>query len=346
MFATRKDDFFEKLDEKYHFLWNFSLGSVYSSFILSQHGEDSFNDVCKVLSQTTYNSKCDFSSICKTVGTLLLQLSDNSVKETKSNFSKECDYLNYWIYYIIKDSLDCENISSFYKLVDGIKQGLTPTGQTCSIQNFNIDKEEFLQKKTLFFHTEILHWIKNEYNGINNSDRAEYNQYLGEAYNFYKGIICSADSQIKTNSNEELMNFKNIFNDTIKYLKEKPIGIWQPVIPEINESMCANKFPITETGSELQGAQRASVGPSLLRGGPGESALPGLLSAAGDAPSNLQVSEGQDFNGNLPEEVRPNKGGTIASSLAGSCFFLGMMYKVKRKYLIIIFIYSLYILLT
>ncbi|KNA02584.1 hypothetical protein PVNG_05128 [Plasmodium vivax North Korean] len=59
----------------------------------------------------------------------------------------------------------------------------------------------------------------------------------------------------------------------------------------------------------------------------GESGLQGLLGAAGDATTNLQVSKGHDINGNLPEEVRTNKGGTIASSLAGSCFFLGMMYK-------------------
>ncbi|KMZ82299.1 hypothetical protein PVIIG_05740 [Plasmodium vivax India VII] len=169
MLVTYRDDFFEKLN-KYHFLWSFPFSELYELFILSENTENTFKEHCDDLSKS--DSTCNLRYICTSVATLLLRLKDKFEKKPVSSFAKECEYLNYWIYYIIKDSLKCDNISKFYQRLNGIKQGLTPTGQTCSIQNFNIDKEEFLQKKTLFFHTEILHWIKNEYNGINNSDRA------------------------------------------------------------------------------------------------------------------------------------------------------------------------------
>ncbi|SCA81776.1 VIR protein [Plasmodium vivax] len=323
MFKTRKDDFFAKLEERYSFLWDFPLSGTYTLFLLSDNAEASISGLCSVLSKE--DSKCDFSSVCASVGTLLLRLNDKLDEQTKSNFSKKCEYLNYWIYHIIKDHLECENIGLFYERLNGIKKPFIPEGHRCDLQDFKIGKEEFLQKKTLFFHTEILQWIKNEYEGINNNDRTEYNQYLGEAYNFYKGIICSSDSQIKENADEELKNFKNIFNDTITSLKKKKIGIWQPVIPEKNESMCSNVSPrnpgeLSQAGSELLGPLQQK----LQEGG--ISGLQGTLGSGAAALTN-QSTRDQDFNGNLPEEVKPNKGGTIASSLAGSCFFLGMMYK-------------------
>ncbi|KMZ89586.1 hypothetical protein PVBG_03307 [Plasmodium vivax Brazil I] len=363
MLVIKNDDFFDKLEEKYPFLWGFPLSKIYELFILSAKTENTFQVHCNDLKKN--DSTCDLRHICTSVATLLLRLKDKFEHgERVSTFAKQCEYLNYWIYYNIKDSLKCNNISMFYERLNGIKQGLIPNGHTCDIQDFNIDKEEFLQKKTLFFHTEILHWFKNKYKGINNNDRTKYNEYLVEAYNFYKDIICSADSQIKANFNEELTKFKNIFNDTITYLKEKPIGIWQSVIPEKNESMCTNVLPRTERVISQAGREEYNVlsrqkvplgseGPKEQgeQGGeqerPGESGLSGLLVTAGDAPSILQDFNGQVINGGTPEEVRPSKASTIASSLAGSCFFLGMMYKIIKwhKYIFTEDKYYIYIML-
>ncbi|VUZ99891.1 PIR protein [Plasmodium vivax] len=256
------------------------------------------------------DSTCDLRYICTSVGRLLLRLRDNFDKKPVSSFAKQCEYLNYWIYYIIKDSLKCENISSFYKTLDGIKLSFIPEGHSCDIQNFGTDKEEFLTKRTLFFHAEILDWIINEYDGINNSDRVYYNQYLGEAYNFYKEIICKNDSTLKKNCSKELKKFRETFNVTIDFLKTRNISITQENLPSNNESLCLIKSPTNK--GELSQAR---------------SDLPGTLGPLGVVALTDQGSRDQGINGNPSEEVRTNKEGTIASSLAGSCFFLGMMYK-------------------
>ncbi|SCA82089.1 VIR protein [Plasmodium vivax] len=334
MFKTRKDDFFAKLEEKYSFLWHFPLSGTYTLFLLSDNAEASISGLCSVLSKE--DSKCDFSSICTSAGTLLLRLSDKSGKQTISNFSKVCEYLNYWIYYIIKDSLTCDNIGSLYQRLDGIKQSFIQEGNTCDIHNFKIGKEEFLTKKKLFFHAEILDWIKNGYEHVNKGEETLYNKYLNECLNIYKGIICDTHSEKKENYLELLDIFKTNFNNAITSLKQKGISIWPTINPLDNESLCLNKSPRTATGSELPVGPGEQEGQGQLgrtsesRGlqlQPEVSGLAGTLGPLGAADLGDQGSRDQGINGNLPEEVRTSKGGTIASSLAGSCFFLGMMYK-------------------
>ncbi|KMZ96106.1 hypothetical protein PVNG_05874 [Plasmodium vivax North Korean] len=312
MLVTKKDDFFEELEDKYPFLWGFPLSNIYELFILSAKTEKSFQAHCNDLSKS--DSTCDLRHICTSVATLLLRLKDKFEQgERVSTFDKQCEYLNYWIYYNIKDSLECNNISKFYERIKGIKPSLTPSGHTCDIHDFKIAKEEFLTKKTLFFHSEILDWIKTGYI-VNDQEKDDYNKYLEEIFNIYKEIICKADSMLKENCSKELTKFREIFNETLDSLKRKNISITQADIPLQNELLCPtkslrNQGEFSQAGSELPGT-------------------PDLVSAASLTD---QSTSDQNFNRNLPEEARPNKGGTIASSLAGSCFFLGMMYKVKKK---------------
>ncbi|KMZ88809.1 hypothetical protein PVBG_05721 [Plasmodium vivax Brazil I] len=308
MAVIKNDDFFDKLN-KYPFLWDLPFSDLYELFTLSYNTKNTIKLECNDLLKN--DSTCDLRHICTSFSNILLRLKEKIEEKSVSSFAKECEFLNYWIYYNIKDSLECNNIKLFYERLNEIKSGSVPIGYTCDIQNLGISNVEFLTKRTLFFHAEILDWIINEYDGINNSDRVYYNQYLGEAYNFYKEIICKNDSALKKNCSQELKKFRETFNETIDFLKARNISITQENIPSNNDPLCLIKSPrnkgeLSQAGSEL----------------------PGPLGAIALTD---QGSRDQGINGHPSEEVRPNKGGTIASSLAGSCFFLGMMYKVKKK---------------
>ncbi|GAB69466.1 hypothetical protein PCYB_002150 [Plasmodium cynomolgi strain B] len=199
------------------------------------------------------------------------------LKQNISNLSKVCEYLNYWIYYIIKDSLQCiYNINSLYYVLDRLKLLYIPRRH------------------------KILHWIKNEYTVINNSNRAEYNQYLNESYNIYKEIICKDDSTLKENCSKELTKFREIFNEAIASLKGKNISINQADIPLENNTLCTTISPRNETVPELPVGLEAQEGP-------GESDISVLLDAAGYAPSTDRVTMDQGINVITPEDVRPNK---------------------------------------
>ncbi|SCA82026.1 Plasmodium vivax Vir protein, putative [Plasmodium vivax] len=249
MVKVEKDDFFEKLEEKYHFLNNFQLGKLYSSFILKDNAEESIKDLCGALSKKDSKPNCDLSSICSTVATLLAQLKTEFNEKARRSFSQECKYLNYWIYYNIKDSLQCNSIGSLYQLLNMVKSPYIPPDHSCDIKYFEITKEIFHTKKELFFHAEILHWIKDEYEFINNSEKDFYNKYLEECFNIYKRIICNNDSQKREDYKVELSNFRENYNGAITSLKQKHISISQEIKQLENESMCqiqSSKHPVGE----------------------------------------------------------------------------------------------------
>ncbi|CAG9483794.1 unnamed protein product [Plasmodium vivax] len=284
------------------------ISDLYELFTLSYNTKNTIKLECNDLLKN--DSTCDLRHICTSFSNILLRLKEKIEEKSVSSFAKECEFLNYWIYYNIKDSLECNNIILFYERLNEIKSGSVPIGYTCDIQNLGISNVEFLTKKTLFFHAEILDWIKNGYEHVNKSEETLYNEYLEEIYNIYKEIICKNDSTLKKNCSKELKKFRETFNVTIDFLKTRNISITQENIPSNNESLCLIKSPTNK--GELSQAR---------------SDLPGTLGPLGVVALTDQGSRDQGINGNPSEEVRTNKEGTIASSLAGSCFFLGMMYK-------------------
>ncbi|KMZ82976.1 hypothetical protein PVIIG_05271, partial [Plasmodium vivax India VII] len=172
----------------------------------------------------------------------------------------------------------------FYERIKGIKPSLTPSGHKCDIQHFNIGKEEFLTKKTLFFHSEILDWIKTGY-AVNDKENDDYNKYLEEIYNIYKEIICKSDSILKENCSKELTKFRETFNETIASLKRKNISITQADILLQNELLCPTKS-LRNQGEFSQAG----------------SDLPGTLGPLGVVALTDQGSRDQGINGNPSEE--------------------------------------------
>ncbi|VVA00318.1 PIR protein, partial [Plasmodium vivax] len=236
MFPIKKDDFFEKLQNNYAFIKHFLLGNLYTLFILKNIIEDRYNGMCNDLSKgSKYN--CDFRFICTSVRELS-QFKDKFEENKVKSFTEECKYFNYWIYYIIKDSIQCNNISPLYERLNDVKTTYIPDGHSCDFEYFEITKENFHRKKELFFHAEILNWLKSKDIDKSHTEKDSYNQYLKEVFNIYKEVMCKDDSKLKTTCSNELTNFKTNFNNAISYLEGKSIGISHAVIPSDEKSIC------------------------------------------------------------------------------------------------------------
>ncbi|KMZ77133.1 hypothetical protein PVIIG_05343 [Plasmodium vivax India VII] len=335
MSETGKDDFFEKLENEYAFLRIYPLGKLYSSFLLNNNADSSFDPECKDLLKK--DSACDLRSICISAAKLLLGLKVKFDQNPVPSFAKECEYLNYWIYHIMKNYSQCDNIELFYERLNGIKSPFIPKGHSCDIQDFKIGTEVFHLKKALFFHAEILDWIKTGYEDINQREEILYNKYLNECLNIYNGIICNIISEKKENYDELLEKFRINFNDAITFLEQKGISIWHTIKPLENERLCPNKLQRNRAGSELPAGQKAPVALSGLLGEeeprvpvrrvelevPGKQGMlvepqglsvePEVLGPRGtpypveEATLSDQGNRDQDSNGNFSEEVRPNK---------------------------------------
>ncbi|VUZ99480.1 PIR protein [Plasmodium vivax] len=305
MLEIFKEDFFDKLEKEYAFLWNLPLSYLYTSFNLRYGIETNYEGICNTLSIGSSNSDCDLRYFCKNVQRLLSELKEKYGKEYKRSFYKACEYLSYWIY--DKIPKNCEKVDDFYTLLDKVKLGFIPAGESCNIQKFRISKENFLAMKTLFFHSEALYYIKNEYTGINKYEKDKYNKFLSEAYKVYKIIMCNSDFQAKENYNNELTKFKTNFNNVIDFLKVKEISISQNEIPLDDKLICHPESRPTSTG--------------VLEAGSKISQLEKSVASRGTDMVDTVI------NGDTSLPDTPIKAGTVGATLAGTSLFLLMMYK-------------------
>ncbi|KNA02612.1 hypothetical protein PVNG_06495 [Plasmodium vivax North Korean] len=82
------------------------------------------------------------------------------------NNSKWCEYLSYFINDNIKNSEICNDLEQLYTELDKLKIYYSTLSNNCIISNFKITKDVFVKKKKLYLLSEILFWIKNEYESI------------------------------------------------------------------------------------------------------------------------------------------------------------------------------------
>ncbi|KMZ82482.1 hypothetical protein PVIIG_05793 [Plasmodium vivax India VII] len=334
MFPIKKDDFFEKLQNNYTFIKNFPLGIIYTQFILKEVIDDRYKGICNDLKKDSKYS-CDFRFICASLVNELIQFKDKFDENKIKSFTEECKYLNYWIHYILKNSSECNNFNLLYEQLNEVKLPYIPRGHSCDIEYFDITKENFHKKKELFFHAEILHWIKDEYKLINDSEKDLYNKYLEECFNIYKRIICNNNSQKREDYEVELSKFRENYNGAITSLKQKHISISKEIKQLENESMCQiqpSKHPVGELQAKTA---QDGVTQDKVSGREGQEQLVGaqLPRIMGPRGPDDQASGGPMIEENNEDSPIPditNKAGTVGATLAGSSLFLLMMYKVIK----------------
>ncbi|SBT56385.1 PIR Superfamily Protein [Plasmodium ovale wallikeri] len=263
MSVLNEDPFFKKYGQKYTFLLELPLYAMYN--MLHMFYTETYEDSpCKI--QIYYNNdhSSDIHRVCKVLQMYLPELLSFQETHELRDLSKGCEYLSYWIYDNIKHINDPrENIRSLYDAINTFKLGRGLNDKCSNIKYFKISEDKFNKKKELFFHTENLLWIEKKYNPLHDKNSSLYKEYLDECAKYYKEIFLNNYCKNKKEYESELIDFKDKFNSTKKYLKSKGIQIILDDLQSPDLSKCSPevKSPsVRLDDSQLQDLQNPGNG--------------------------------------------------------------------------------------
>ncbi|SBT36761.1 PIR Superfamily Protein [Plasmodium ovale wallikeri] len=215
------DAFFDGWDNKYPLFVNSGLYSLYKLSFSRYYETEDYNFACNNYIENNFPESKDIRAVCLTAELTLKNLNDNIVQHEIDNLHKGCEYIRYWVWDKIRNiNASEENIGNLYSALDAIKSSNDINDSNCNLNNFEIEKEEFEKKKHLYFHREILQWIKKKY-GTTYVDNPSYENYLNDCATKYKTIVESVDCNKFESYKQELIDFKNAFEETTKFLLEK-----------------------------------------------------------------------------------------------------------------------------
>ncbi|SBT83665.1 PIR protein [Plasmodium ovale] len=240
------DPILSNWDEKYPSLMNLPLNRIYRKFneYFSYRIYD--RNICN-------NSISEWSphedlllSICHNVNNILITSKSMVTMYPLVNVNKYCTYLSYFLYDHINHSNINSNINVLYEALNNVKKfyGLN---DDCNIINFNINKEQFDRKKELFFHGEILNWIKHESKKFDNFYSELFTKYFNECIDSYKKIINDKYCQYIQHYKDELSIILKNFKETKNILEANNIIISSEDISLIAKPTCSSE----EGGEEL-----------------------------------------------------------------------------------------------
>lgn len=184
--------------------------------------------------------------VCHKIGKILESSNYIVSLYTSVNINKYCKYLSYFIYEQIKNTSTHNNVQVLYDTLNKIKKNYG-LNDDCNIINFNINKEQFDNKKELYFHSEILNWIKSKSTTFGSYYSSVFSNYFNECVDSYKKIIHNNYCDYIQYYNEELDIFLNNFKETKNVLEKKHIGITAEDISLIDKPTCTSE----EEGGEL-----------------------------------------------------------------------------------------------
>lgn len=184
----------------------------------------------------TYKHATDILPVCRIIETILKNFSYFKKLYDSVKIETFCKYLSYFSYEILKNNRSYTNVNELYEILNDASgsYGL----YNCNIKNFEIDKEAFDKKKNIFFHSEILHSIKNKSN-FSNYDSSEYNEYFQESAKTYAEITNDEECKYFQYCKNELENFYKNFKETKECLKENEINISEDGIELPEKTKCA-----------------------------------------------------------------------------------------------------------
>ncbi|SBT83369.1 PIR protein [Plasmodium ovale] len=233
------DNILHSWEKKYNFLSKLPLFGLYKNFYTYFSHSHYANGMCDHYIPDTFEHATDILPVCRVIETILKNFNYLINLYDSVNIETFCKYLSYFSYEILKNNRSYTNVKELYEILKYSTETYILNGN-CNITNFEIDKEAFDKKKNIFFHSEILHWIKNKHEFSSNYS-SEYNQYFQECAKKYKEIISDEDCKYNQYCKEELENFQKHFNETKKYLKENEIDISEDDIELPEKTKCASQ---------------------------------------------------------------------------------------------------------
>ncbi|SBT74149.1 PIR protein [Plasmodium ovale] len=245
------DPFFKDWNIKYPFLNDLPLYLKYIMFYSYYVTEIKTYSLCD--SDMNHHSPhaSEILSLCKKTDSILQAISSINSKNL-DNSSTYCKYLSYLLYYELnKIKANDYEIKELYDSLDIIKNIYNLNNKNCNLVNFEIDSKIFNNKKELYFHSEILEFIKIKNNELYNNEKESYKEYLNECVHFYNKIKSDDICNNIEFYGQELNEFVDIFNATIKILvQQKLIETMEDIRPP-ELSLCSPKI----AGSKPHGLQ-------------------------------------------------------------------------------------------
>ncbi|SBS84779.1 PIR protein [Plasmodium ovale] len=215
------DTFFDDWDNKYPLFVYSGLYRLYKFSFSRYYQTDSTTFACNHYRENNFPENKDIRDVCLKAELTLKNLNGNIATYGLDNFDKGCEYIRYWVYDRISNiNTSEENIQYLYTALDAVKSSYYINSSNCNVKIFDIEKGEFEKKKHLYFHREILQWIKKKY-GTNYVNNPLYENYLNDCATKYRTIVENIDCNKFESYKQELIDFKIAFEETTKFLLEK-----------------------------------------------------------------------------------------------------------------------------
>ncbi|SBS90238.1 PIR Superfamily Protein [Plasmodium ovale curtisi] len=215
------DPYFHNWDTKYPLLTYSGLYKLYKVFFSNYYDTDSSIYACNNYLDKHVSEQNNLRIVCLNVERALKHLNSNINAYGLENIDKACEYMKYWIFDKIRNINTSTNIiQNLYSTLEIAKESNHIYNSNCNLEISDVDKVEFEKKKHLYYHREILQWIKKNY-GTNYVENPSYEKYLHDCAIKYREILGNIDCKKFESYKQELTDFKDTFEDTKKFLLGK-----------------------------------------------------------------------------------------------------------------------------
>ncbi|SBT56758.1 PIR Superfamily Protein [Plasmodium ovale wallikeri] len=280
------------------YLINQEFNMYYSHFSISQNIDK--NDLV-LYSQ----HKKDINPGCNAINNALKNFKSNSEQYFSDN-KKYCEYLSYFLYDKFKKITNVINFEQLYKEINNNITRYDLKDQKCHIKEFYKFKDNFDSKKYLYFHSEMLYWVKEKYEEHFNQDHDFCKQCIQDSVTFYNNKIKNKYCENKESYETELQSFIDNFNKTKAFLESKGIQI----TPSIRELPAVPNCPAEESQITL------------------------VTESPGHSHSASQINPiPTDFHPDIPPMDNPNNGAdTTAGIVLGTFSGISLLYLFFHKF--------------
>ncbi|SBT73342.1 PIR protein [Plasmodium ovale] len=217
------DNFFQDWYKRYNDLMSLPLYIIYYKFSGYYSIMRDEEDLCAHYIQKDIPHSDKIRSVCRSAEGTLKHLNSESYNELYDK-CKPFEYISYFVYDKIKNIETRNNFQELYDALDVIKNDYS-NGNNCEIKKFNTNENLFNNMKELYFHSEILYWIKLKNKRNFYFDKEIYKDYLNKCSDFYNQKIKDNYCKEFRHYEKELESFSNNFNQTINILKDNEINI-------------------------------------------------------------------------------------------------------------------------
>ncbi|SBT55995.1 PIR Superfamily Protein [Plasmodium ovale wallikeri] len=287
---------------------NFYLYRIYKNFSEIYDYNKNENSVCNSYIEENSEPFGNIHNVCKNIDNIFKNIFSTNYR--LDTVDKYCEYLSYFIHDKIKNFPTTNNFDKLYEALIAAKDNHNFENDNCDIINFYSKKGEFDKMKELYFRSEILQEIKNNYAKISVDDVSFYKTYISESANFYNEKVmpnfCNYDEYYK----KILKKFSHNFDETKNFLKGNRI--------EISDVNALSAIPTCELGEkDATLAQEGSSGPHGL----------------GQDVHNPGIQSPDMETSGTPEHGKNNIAGIVSGILIGiSSLFFTIYKKTKEKF--------------